>query len=138
MSNDFKSLLSNFRQATNNASESVHVESSNNTSTTIQDSISQFWRVTQLRRATTIRNKNIGNTSNDQMIHFHLAICICIIDSLVHEPLWRDFIDDGAISTHNIQTLPSITLSTSAEIYIHAKYPEKIQSPWVRYVFLTV
>lgn len=137
MSNDFKSLLSNFRLATNTASNSPHVEPSNPTSSSssIEDSISQLWRVSRLRgemlHRTVQRTENKNVQPDDRIVHFHLAICVCIIDSLVHEPLWREFMG-GVVSTH-FQT-NSWTLSTSAEMYIHAKYPERIKSPWVRYV----
>lgn len=43
------------------------------------------------------------------------------------EDIWRAWIEDGVSSSCTYQ----------AELYIHAKYPERIQSPWVRSRTLT-
>jgi len=135
--NDFQSLLSDFRRATNTAPPpSRSVEPADARSTSIEDSISQLWRVSRLRRETRHQQQqDAGNhpvRSEPSLGRFHLAICACIIDSLVHEPIWREFMG-GASSPLEGETHP---ISTSAEMYIHAKYPERIRSPWVRYVFL--
>jgi hypothetical protein len=46
---------------------------------------------------------------------FHLAVCLCIVDDLPHEEIWKYWMQDGA-----------------AELYLHAKHPEKIKSDWAR------
>ena len=149
--NDFQSLLRDFRLATSSASS--HIGSAKTSSPSIHDSIAQLWRVSRLRRETLHQNLHLGNhvppeelSTNSLLmdsctnqtavietntIQFHLAICVCIIDSLVHEPIWKEFVGGDCNSSQGGQTHP-LTLSTSAEIYIHAKYPERIRSSWVK------
>jgi hypothetical protein len=122
--NDFQSLLKDFRVATNTVSSSPKCEEKS-----LEDSIARLWRVTRLRRETRSDDSqsdcDVQINKSGSKYRFHLAICICIVDSLCHEPIWREFISDASQSN---------LLKASAELYIHAKFPEKIQSPWVRYV----
>lgn len=48
-----------------------------------------------------------------------IAICLVIVDCLVHENVWRRWVD-------------SSNEEFSAELYVHAKHPEAITSPWAR------
>ncbi len=52
----------------------------------------------------------------------YFAVCIVIVDQLYHEEIWKRWIEEGNTPT----------CSYGAEIFIHAKYPERIQSPWVQ------
>ena len=49
-----------------------------------------------------------------------IAICLVIVDGLYHEDIWRRWIAGGEDTPYR------------AELYIHAKFPEKISSEWVR------
>jgi len=46
----------------------------------------------------------------------YLAICLCIVDELPHEQVWKYWIGDGS----------------QASLYLHAKHPEKITGEWAK------
>lgn len=48
-----------------------------------------------------------------------IAVCLVIVDCLIHEDLWRRWMEGG-------------DEDISAELYIHAKHPDAITSPWVK------
>ncbi len=52
-----------------------------------------------------------------------VAICVIIIDELIHEDIWREWSETGRQS--------------SAQFYIHAKHPNRIKSEWVRKRLIT-
>jgi hypothetical protein len=52
-----------------------------------------------------------------------IAICIVIVDKLLHENVWKEWSQTVMNNNGNFYY---------GEIFIHAKYPEKIISPWVR------
>jgi hypothetical protein len=68
-----------------------------------------------------IRNENHQNSidSNGLSDFQSLGLLFIIIDDLPHELIWRAW-------------LMTSTSSTSIKIFIHAKFPEKIRSPWVK------
>lgn len=49
-----------------------------------------------------------------------VAICLVIVDTLPHEDIWRTWME------------PEHACDYKAQLYIHAKFPDKITSPWVR------
>ncbi len=51
-----------------------------------------------------------------------VAICLVIVDTLHHETIWRRWIEQGEIVGSHYK----------ARLFIHAKFPEKIKSEWVR------
>ena len=55
----------------------------------------------------------------------HIAICLVIVDKLHHEDIWKTWVSESN---------PSEDAKTifTANLYIHAKFPDKITSPWVR------
>ena len=58
-----------------------------------------------------------------------LGILIIIIDSLPLEDIWRLWLEEGQRSV----TCTSEGVGVNrCRIWIHAKYPERIQSAWVR------
>lgn len=65
----------------------------------------------QQRRLSSINDVIRSSTSNGK-----LAVCIVIVDNLHHEEIWRDWLGDEEY----------------AKLYIHAKFPEKITSDWVK------
>lgn len=48
-----------------------------------------------------------------------IAVCLVIVDCLLHEDLWRSWVE-------------SSNVVCAAELYIHAKHPDAVKSPWVR------
>lgn len=48
-----------------------------------------------------------------------IAICLVIVDDLPHEGIWRAWIEQASSKY-------------KAQLFIHAKHPDRIQSPWVR------
>ena len=98
--------------------------------------------------------KTISAKSN-QEIRGNLAICLVIVDSLPHEDIWRAWLGDtngagsDSISTgatalaaesdaHTSESQVSSNATGNADnrfrarLFIHAKHPEKITSPWVQ------
>jgi hypothetical protein len=47
-----------------------------------------------------------------------IAMCLVIVDSLPHEEIWRAWTEQDS--------------EYRAQLYIHAKHPDKITSPWAR------
>jgi len=56
--------------------------------------------------------------SSDGVAKKVVAVCLVIVDKLPHEAIWRHWIE-------------SSTQEYSARLFIHAKNPDKIASPWV-------
>lgn len=54
--------------------------------------------------------------------HNTIAICLVIVDTLYHEEIWRHWIEQGE----------SVGSKYKAQLFIHAKHPELITSPWVQ------
>ena len=53
-----------------------------------------------------------------------IAICLVIVDELIHEDIWRQWIDDNNTNAND--------KNYQAKLFIHAKNPEKIKSEWVK------
>ena len=51
-----------------------------------------------------------------------IAICLVIVDSLHHEEIWRHWVEQG----------DAPGAAYKANLYIHAKHPEKLTSAWAR------
>ena len=51
-----------------------------------------------------------------------IAICLVIVDSLHHEEIWRHWVEQG----------DAPEAAYKANLYIHAKHPEKLTSAWAR------
>lgn len=64
-----------------------------------------------------LRPKTWPKESEQSMI----AICLVIVDTLHHEDIWRAWCEKGSEGKHY-----------QARLFIHAKYPEKIKSAWVK------
>jgi hypothetical protein len=113
MSNDFRSLLSTFQAATTGETPSFAPSNS------LIETTTQLWRVSQLKMSMkTLTTKSDVNTSQYKRDSSatQLAICLCIVDDLPHEEIWKYWMmKDGA-----------------AKLYLHAKYPERIKSDWAR------
>lgn len=49
-----------------------------------------------------------------------IAVCLVIVDTLHHEEVWRTWCEEAENCKY------------TAELYIHAKHPDRITSPWVK------
>ena len=112
MSNDFRSLLSTFQAATTGQS----VESSSCDS--LLDATTQLWRLVQLQKS--IKGKDHDKDSTSTPNKSHLAVCLCIVDDLPHRDIWKEWIE------------------SDAQLYIHAKHPDKIVDPWTKSKLLNI
>ena len=53
-----------------------------------------------------------------------IAICLVIVEELLHEDIWRQWIEDNNTNIND--------RIYKAKLFIHAKNPEKIKSEWVK------
>eukprot|EP01038_Epipyxis_sp_PR26KG_P015105 gene15105-20323_t len=58
----------------------------------------------------------------------NICICIIIVDELIHEDIWRFWLED--VKKHSS--------SSRAILKIHAKYPENIKSEWVKQFLIPI
>lgn len=127
MSNDFRALLSNFQSATGDCFQ--HSDVSGSKERSLKELTTNLWRRSQLRQSVqllstkTSTSAGLDKSGND---HIHLAICLCIVDSLTHVDVWEDWSRDNKDS------------HASANLYVHAKLPEKVTHPWVRSKLITI
>jgi hypothetical protein len=149
-------MLSTLKAATNSSSgPNTSFKDTNNatTTTTLKESVERLWNVSSLR-------KKIQNLEQQPMVgekldeqkgedpshhHVHVAVCACIVDSLPHEHIWRRWLypdrtppnnpNNGTCCPspwNNLDADTTKTISYSADIHIHAKFPRLIQSQWVK------
>ena len=126
---------------------------------TLKERIERILRIQQIRQSTSSNNvsdeciKNDGKRNNA----LHIAICATIVHDFPHEALWRKWMDEtgGEITLENDtssaqrksdrnhakidgKVSESIghdgtkTITSSAEMYVHAKNPERVRSEWLR------
>ena len=91
--------------------------------------------------------KEIGDDDGDVMDHAHnneqgnrtcstvqIAVCATIVDDFPHEALWRKWMDEtgGEFLINDDNCDDNMAYFASAEMYVHAKNPERIQSEWLR------
>ena len=113
----------------------------------LTERIERLLRVRGIRNITTNNASSScsGYTTTNNRTAAHIAICATIVDTFPHEKLWRKWMDEtgGEVSipaTTNKQHEGNIAaaaaaaatgntvITASAEMYIHAKFPEHIQS----------
>ncbi len=80
----------------------------------------------------------LGKTGKKEVC---VAICATIVDEFPHEEMWRRWMENtGGDMTLNVAFggngsnvgERTIQLKASAELFIHAKNPEKVRSEWLR------
>ena len=153
--NNFRSLLSNFQIASGIKATSSHslekhpkkkdeinvVESPPSLSTTtatgkddrIKKSLRDIWRTATIRHSmkqlsTLPKSSPQSNNNKSHNDHVHIAICMCVVDEVPHEDIWKEWMKPTELH------IPSInqTINVTSELYIHAKSPESITSEWSR------
>jgi hypothetical protein len=134
MSNDFQSLLSNFQSATGDGTKRKDPISKKDRS--LNELTTSLWQRSQLRQSVQLLTKtpSKAKTSTETATEkekekekkpVHLAICICIVDSLTHASVWEEWIREK-------------NDLISAELYVHAKTPEKVTNPWARSKLISI
>lgn len=68
-----------------------------------------------MHRSSILPTEKISKGSSSRR---YIAVCIVIVDDLYHEEIWKRWCTDSQ--------------NFGAELFIHAKYPAKIESPWVK------
>ena len=119
-------------------------------------------RIRQIRQSTSLASNTKSNHDDDddgnahptQQTTAHIAICATIVDDFPHEVLWKKWMNEtgGNFSLEGDdndvirKSADNNTASSdgnqfrddkyfaSADMYIHAKNPERVQSEWLRYV----
>ena len=112
----------------------------------LKERIERILRIQQIRQSTKVDDGKCP-TNNTKKKSLHIAICATIVDEFPHEALWRKWmdetggeliLDDGNVSgssevdVKNTTESNSSSIMTTAEMYVHAKNPERVRSEWLR------
>jgi hypothetical protein len=104
-------------------------DGASNTNTSLKELTTSLWQRTQLRQSVKLLSANNQSTvvaEKNETKPIHLAICLCIVDSLTHVSVWEEWVREKNDS------------SVSANLYIHAKFPEKVIHPWARSKLISI
>jgi len=130
MSNDsFRSLLSTFEAATGSQPTSAKlskVNGENNPEKPLIELTTQLFNYSQIRQSASSKlsarsSRNINQVSDP----VHVAVCLCIVDTLPHARVWEYWCDHG-------------NARISAQLYLHAKHPGEIRSQFARSKLLQI
>mmetsp|Transcript_25858 Transcript_25858/g.39120 ORF Transcript_25858/g.39120 Transcript_25858/m.39120 type:complete len:364 (-) Transcript_25858:257-1348(-) len=125
MSSDFRSLLTTFESATGSKNK-VDLKQRPKKEMSLKELTNKLWRWSQIRQSTTkLRAGSPGRKSTEEPRPVHLAVCLCIVDKLTHENVWKDWIEQ-----RNSQI--------SAELYVHAKLPSSVTGAWTKSKLINV
>lgn len=118
---DFRALLTSFQSATGEAATStVPSSQEENKPKSLKELTTSLWHRTQLKQGVNSLRKEDRTEGIDQDEKTRLAICLCVVDSLTHEDIWKDWI--GVKSDAKV----------SAKLYVHAKSPESVRTNWAK------
>lgn len=67
---------------------------------------------------------NASESESEKAGQRTVAICLVIVDNLYHEAIWRHWIEQGGEQGG--------ARAFTARLFIHAKFPDRIKSQWVR------
>jgi len=113
----------------------------------LKERIERILRIQQIRQSTKVDDKCSTDNNNTKKKSLHIAICATIVDEFPHEALWRKWmdetggefiLDDGNVSgsseidAKSALKSNSSNIMTTAEMYVHAKNPERVKSEWLR------
>lgn len=140
--------------STNRNGQSIKIGYVDLTSTTdpsfsaaaIKEHVERLLRINSIRKSTTkAKSSNSRPCSTNACDSVHIAICSTIVQDFPHELLWKKWINEtggdieiclnqtkSAVDEEANNTMASCRIKTSAELYIHAKNPEGIQSDWLK------
>ena len=109
----------------------------------IKEHVERLLRINSIRKSTAsakFSDDQSGSTNANDYVH--IAICATIVQDFPHELLWKKWINEtggdidirlnpglkGKVDGETNETVVTQHIKTSAELYIHAKNPEGIQS----------
>jgi hypothetical protein len=123
----------------------------------LRERVERLLRVRQIRDVTTSSSSSSSSVARvdrgrlGSYDEFRIAICATIVDDFPHEYLWRKWMDetggaiaidtmmdrggdddDGGDGSTNANDDGDGTVFASADMFVHAKYPERIASEWLR------
>ena len=114
----------------------------------LKERIERILRIEQIRQSTKVDDdKCPTDNNNTKKKSLHIAICATIVDEFPHEALWRKWMDetggefilgDGVrgssseVDAKSTLKSNSSSIMTTAEMYVHAKNPERVKSEWLR------
>ena len=112
----------------------------------LKERIERILRIQQIRQSTKVDDDKCPTDNNNaKNKSLHIAICATIVDEFPHEALWRKWItetggelilDDDNVSSEvdakSTLKTNSSSIMTTAEMYVHAKNPERVRSEWLR------
>jgi hypothetical protein len=118
---EMKSLLEKYQKISSKDSQ----ETPNSTFTPTINQISQFYstfdRIWNENQQNSIDSRQSQSSRSENQSSFQsFGLLFIIIDDLPHELIWRAWLKSSHSSFTPIQ------------IFIHAKFPERIRSPWVK------
>jgi hypothetical protein len=126
-----KSKPSTITESNSSKSDSAHLEDDK------MPSLSGTSTLEKLRRLEAARNQfNVPLNPPKPALHPKasqggiktIAICLIIVDKLHNEEIWREWIEQGDRASKDKDNDSPFR----AQLYIHAKYPNRITSAWVR------
>lgn len=128
-SNDFQSLLSTFQAATGTEPTENKASKESDKEKSLLELTTRLWQLSKLKQSTKALSSNSKNSTAPSATPpaTRLAICLCIVEDLPHEHIWRHWVQESAAKG-----------SISADLYVHAKNPSRIRSPWTRSKLLSV
>lgn len=123
MSLTFSSLISSYNSSKGKKTTHNVIENANQHP--LYSSLKEIWKNNNSnendRFDTNLISSNIGRYKNG------LGILLIIIDELPHEAIWRVWLECGYHSYELLKKgIPSV------KFWIHAKFPERVRSSWVR------
>jgi hypothetical protein len=128
MSKDFRALLSNFQHAIGSKRQTLTDTSKNSKS--LKELTTSLWQRSELRNSVKELTKDApsddSSPKQNDLHPIHLSICLCIVDSLPHADIWKEWMED------------TIDPSISASMFIHAKHPEKVTHSWTRSKLISI
>ena len=113
----------------------------------LKERIERILRIQQIRQSTKVDDDKCPTDNNNaKNKSLHIAICATIVDEFPHEALWRKWMDEtggeltlddgvnvsGSSGVDAKISESNSTIMTTAEMYVHAKNPERIKSEWLR------
>lgn len=116
-----------------------------------KDRVERLWQISNIRRCTvmscsstsTLKNPTKSDDETEKMkpggdaqVRVHIAVCVIMIDHLPHEHVWKRWMESGGTCTkddaeESQEKNHHYYINASADLYIHAKFPERIKSSWV-------
>ena len=105
------------------------------TPSVVKECIERMLRVQQMRRsfAASTASSSVGGEcaggASDGRRNAHIAVCATIVDAFPHEAIWKRWMASGGELGFRGR---AGGFTSSAELYVHAKNPERVRSAWLR------